>query len=113
MTDAGRTAFDGYAAKAAGLNFMGEPIPAWDDLPEGIREAWRAAAAAVAGAAAGDIAVQMVANVAAMKVTAGDLDVIASCLYPGCWRQFRGDAAADAMARWYEHLTPDHPGWDE
>jgi hypothetical protein len=102
MKDTGRLAFDGYAAAVAGQNFAGQPIPPWDDLGDEIRGGWRAAAGAVLTGGA----------VAAMTISAGDLDVIASCLAPGCWRQFRGDAAADAMARWYEHLTPDHPGWD-
>ncbi len=32
----------------AGLNYQGKPCPEWSDLPENIREKWRAAAAAAA-----------------------------------------------------------------
>lgn len=31
----------------AGLNYKGDPCPVWDELPENIREKWRAAALAV------------------------------------------------------------------
>lgn len=43
----GRTAFIAYNNERGGVNFLGEPTPPWDDLPQGIRDAWEKAAEAV------------------------------------------------------------------
>ena len=37
----------------AGLNYRGEPCPAWDDLTDNIKAKWRATAAAAASLADG------------------------------------------------------------
>jgi hypothetical protein len=38
--------YEGYAASTGGKTFDGRDMPKWDELPERIREAWRAAIAA-------------------------------------------------------------------
>lgn len=43
----GSVAYDAYGQATGGLNFRGEPMPEWADLPESIRRAWEAAADAV------------------------------------------------------------------
>lgn len=43
-----REAYDAYGAVTDHKNFRGEPMPAFDDLPPTIKEAWRAAASRVA-----------------------------------------------------------------
>ncbi len=40
-------AYTAYGNSTGWVNFMGKPMPAWEELPETIREAWRAAAAAL------------------------------------------------------------------
>ena len=40
-------AYIAYGESTGGLNFRGEPMPLWLDLPEKIRQAWRAAVKAV------------------------------------------------------------------
>ncbi|MER7707172.1 hypothetical protein ABTX81_30265 [Kitasatospora sp. NPDC097605] len=42
--DRARAAFETYTANRAGLAYDGQPIPDWDAVPDGIREAWTAAA---------------------------------------------------------------------
>jgi hypothetical protein len=42
-----KVAYRAYSATTGNKNFQGNPMPAWDDLPETIREAWAAAAEAV------------------------------------------------------------------
>lgn len=46
----GQVAFEAYDKERGGLNHQGNPTPAWDDLPEGIRTAWQ-----VAGEAAQEV----------------------------------------------------------
>lgn len=48
MTSLGKIGSDAYNAARGGLTHDGQPIPAWDALPEGIRAAWEANAQAVA-----------------------------------------------------------------
>lgn len=50
VRDAGRRAFDAYREKRGGKNHDGTPTPTWDELTDGVREGWIAAAAAVLGA---------------------------------------------------------------
>lgn len=38
--------YDAYGASTNYRNFMGNPMPAWADLPEGVRNAWVATAEA-------------------------------------------------------------------
>jgi len=45
--DNGRVAYEAYGVVVGHRNYAGDPMPAWDDLPEVIRRAWQAAAAAV------------------------------------------------------------------
>lgn len=44
----GKVGNDAYNAVRGGLTHDGKPIPAWNELPEGIRAAWEASAQAVA-----------------------------------------------------------------
>jgi len=37
-----KTAYNSYGRTTKFKNFRGDPMPAWDDLPEQIRTAWRA-----------------------------------------------------------------------
>ncbi|MFJ2780214.1 hypothetical protein [Kitasatospora sp. NPDC087315] len=41
-------AYQAYGDTTGGLNHLGKPMPAWDDLPDTIRTAWAAAATAAA-----------------------------------------------------------------
>ena len=52
LTPLARIAYQAYGETTDFKNFRGEPMPEWDDLPEKIRQAWEAAAAAVQEAAA-------------------------------------------------------------
>lgn len=45
--DDAQTAYRAYGETTGGLNFRGEPMPAWDGLGDTIQRAWIAAAAAV------------------------------------------------------------------
>lgn len=38
-----RDAYDAYAVATGGINHLGEPMPAWDDLGDQIQTAWKAA----------------------------------------------------------------------
>jgi hypothetical protein len=51
-----KLAYEAYGKVTGGKNFRGEPMPAWDDLPEQIRDAWDAAAGAVVDAWQGESA---------------------------------------------------------
>jgi hypothetical protein len=42
-----RMGYDAYALSTGGKTFDGRSMPSWDDLPERIRDAWRAATDAV------------------------------------------------------------------
>ena len=42
-TTIARSAYMAYAASTGSKNFQGDPMPAFDDLPEPIRIAWQAA----------------------------------------------------------------------
>ena len=42
-----RIGYDGYAASTGGKTFDGRTMPKWDELPDRIKEAWRAAANAI------------------------------------------------------------------
>lgn len=37
-----RMGYEGYAASTGGKTFDGRDMPKWDDLPERIRDAWKA-----------------------------------------------------------------------
>lgn len=39
-----RKAYQAYGDSTDWFNFLGEPMPSWEDLPIDIRQAWRAAA---------------------------------------------------------------------
>lgn len=41
--DIAASAYRAYAASTGNKNFRGEPMPAFDDLPQAIRTAWEAA----------------------------------------------------------------------
>ena len=43
----GAIAYEAYGDVTDHKNYMGNPMPAWDDLPDQIKAAWRAAAQAV------------------------------------------------------------------
>lgn len=43
----GEVAFDAYNAAREGKNYQGKETPPWTELPQGIRDAWEVAAAAV------------------------------------------------------------------
>ncbi len=47
MVDLGQIAYEAYAKSTGGKTYDGRDMPKWDDLPEAIRTAWRAAADAV------------------------------------------------------------------
>jgi hypothetical protein len=42
-----KVAYAAYGASTGWVNFMGKPMPKWEDLPEKIQQAWRDATAAV------------------------------------------------------------------
>lgn len=48
-----QVAYAAYGQSTENKNFLGDPMPAWEDLPEAIKSAWVAAAAAVAEEVAG------------------------------------------------------------
>lgn len=48
MVDLARIAFEAYSASVDGKTHDGRPIPSWDDLTPAVRQAWDAAAQAVA-----------------------------------------------------------------
>ncbi len=41
--DVAASAYRAYSASTGNKNFRGEPMPAWDELPQAIRTAWQAA----------------------------------------------------------------------
>jgi alpha-ketoglutarate-dependent taurine dioxygenase len=41
-----KIAYEAYGKVTGGKNFWGDPMPAWDDLPQNIRDAWDAAVGA-------------------------------------------------------------------
>lgn len=43
-SDIAASAYRAYAASTGGKNYRGEPMPAWDELPQAIQVAWEAAA---------------------------------------------------------------------
>jgi hypothetical protein len=47
VPDLARIAYEAYGESTGGLNYQGLPMPAWEDLPEAIRQAWDAASQAV------------------------------------------------------------------
>lgn len=44
MVDLGMLAYLAYGEYVGMVNFQGDPMPEWDDLPERIQRAWREAA---------------------------------------------------------------------
>lgn len=46
----GEIAFEAYNDERGGRNYRGEQTPDWEELPEGIRQAWEKAALAVKAA---------------------------------------------------------------
>ena len=42
-----QVAYEAYGQSTGGLNYQGQPMPAWEALPQPIRQAWHAAANAV------------------------------------------------------------------
>ena len=51
----GQVAYEGYRQRCDGRSLVsGEALPAWDDLPPVIAEAWEAAAEAVVSAGRGE-----------------------------------------------------------
>lgn len=54
MTAQARRAYEGYAAFTGGKTYDGRTMPAWDNLPSRIREAWRAAIVAAVDTPAKD-----------------------------------------------------------
>jgi hypothetical protein len=49
-THLGQIAYEVYGGVTGGLNYLGKPMPEWDDLPEQIRLAWGTTAQAAANA---------------------------------------------------------------
>ncbi len=49
MVELAKAAYIAYGDAVAWKNHRGDPMPAWDDLPEAIRAAWVAAANAIVG----------------------------------------------------------------
>lgn len=47
MKEPAHVAYDAYAAFTGGKTFDGRDMPTWENLPERIQNAWRAAVAAV------------------------------------------------------------------
>lgn len=47
-TKLARVGYEAYGAEAGWKNYQGLPMPRWDELPEGIRLSWKAAARAIA-----------------------------------------------------------------
>lgn len=47
MKEPAHVAYDAYAAFTGGKTFDGRDMPKWDELPDRIKDAWRAAIAAV------------------------------------------------------------------
>ncbi|WP_030236932.1 hypothetical protein [Streptomyces sp. NRRL S-350] len=47
LATAAALAYAAYGNATGGRNFLGDPMPAWGDLPEAIQRAWGAAAAAI------------------------------------------------------------------
>jgi hypothetical protein len=45
-----KAAYDAYGQAVGGLNYLGNPMPAWEDLPMRISMAWEVAAIAVKNA---------------------------------------------------------------
>lgn len=43
MSAQARRGYEGYAASTGGKTFDGRQMPGWDELPDRIKEAWRAA----------------------------------------------------------------------
>lgn len=43
---AGQAAYRAYGQVTGWRNFLGDPMPAWENLPDTIRQAWAAAALA-------------------------------------------------------------------
>lgn len=48
-SDMGRVTFNAYRAQRGGKNHDGSPTPTWEQLTEGVRDGWTAAAAAALG----------------------------------------------------------------
>jgi hypothetical protein len=46
--DLAQAAYQAYATEARGVSHRGEPLPAWHQLGDRVRDSWAAAAAAVA-----------------------------------------------------------------
>lgn len=42
-----RVAYDAYGDKAEWKNYLGKPMPAWDELPENTRSYWVASVRAI------------------------------------------------------------------
>lgn len=47
MKETAHVAYDAYGDFVEWKNFRGDPMPKWGDLPDKIRDAWRAACSAV------------------------------------------------------------------
>lgn len=70
MKETAHVAYDAYGDSVRWLNFAGNPMPGWADLPEKIQRAWRDAVEAVARS-------QGAMLLAIVKATTGDVDVTA------------------------------------
>jgi hypothetical protein len=47
MGELAKEAYIAYGEKVYWMNYRGDPMPTWEELPDSIREAWRAAVDAV------------------------------------------------------------------
>jgi len=47
MSELAKAAYTAYGESTGWKNFQGAPMPAWEELPEAIRTAWRAATDAI------------------------------------------------------------------
>lgn len=54
IEELGQIAFEAYGKSTGGLTWDKKPIPAWDELPDHVRQAWMAAADAVHAALRGE-----------------------------------------------------------
>ncbi|MFD4397272.1 hypothetical protein [Kitasatospora sp. NPDC058478] len=71
-------AYQAYGASTGGLNHLGKPMPAWNDLPDTIRTAWAAAATAAVQHTAPDFPATL-AGGHALVLQYGDCEIHAAC----------------------------------
>ena len=58
----GEVGYRVYGLAVGGKNYLGLPMPIWDDLPDSIRDAWNCAASAIADHVGNRVPYQMVSG---------------------------------------------------